>query len=339
MVDAETLRAFGRQFGIDAIRITTAEPFIEAGSRIKEQRDAGFYLESERWPRRDIDRFCDVRRVLPGARSIIAACQCYLTSERPSVGASGNPHGLVARYTWRNHYADLRDRLKRVADLMTRKYRARCMVFSNGEIAEKPIAQRSGTGFYGKNSIIINPRYGSWIVLGEIITDMEIEPDSPLDIDCGPCRKCIDACPTGAIVRPYVIDRRSCIQALTNWYGVLPDEISRVWSNRLYGCSDCQESCPRNTHVPPGEARTDIGHVGPSIGLRDILEMSAEDYRTRYARNQMGERWIHFKAIQRNALVSLGNIRDPDTVPLLERYAGCDDPVLAQTSRWSLSRF
>lgn len=339
MIDAQYIKNIGDEFGIDAIKIATAQPFCDAATRITEQKDAGLYLNSETWHRRDITDFCNVGTVLPNARSIIAACQCYLTDEEIDTGTPGNPHGLVARYTWRNHYRDLKIRLEKIAEFLKDKYSAHCAVYSNGSIAEKPIAERSGIGHYGKHSIIIHQRFGSWIVLGEIITDIDIEPDTPSAGDCGDCRKCMDECPTQAIIKPYVIDRRKCIQALTNWFGVLPEGIARVWGNRLYGCSLCQDVCPANSHVHGSLPRTDIGFVGPSIPLAQILTMQEDEYRKKYANNQMTARWINFRSIQRNALVALGNIRDRKTLPLLDRISKSADEVLTRSARWAIDNF
>ncbi|MDH4211534.1 MAG: tRNA epoxyqueuosine(34) reductase QueG [candidate division WOR-3 bacterium] len=339
MIDAQIIRTIGSDFGIDAIKITTPDPFIDAAFRIKQQIEDGLYLDSEHWHLRNIDDFCDVRTVLPQARSIIAACQCYLTNERAESNAAGEPHGLIARYTWRNHYADLKERLQKFASVLKSRYMATSVVLSNEHIAEKPIAQRSGIGYYGKNSLIINRRFGSLIVLGEIITDIEIHPDPPNRGDCADCSICIDTCPTQAIIEPYVIDRRRCIQALTNWHGVLPDDIARVWGNRLYGCTDCQDKCPVNQKVEAQPVRAKVGHVGPSASLQQILSMSEREYRQRYARNQMAARWVNFQAIKRNALIALGNIREKTTIPLLNKYCRDSDTVLAQTARWAMDRF
>lgn len=339
VIDAQTIRAIGYDFGIDVIKVTTAQPFTAAATRIKQQIDDELYLDSEHWHLKNMDDFCDARSVLPGARSIISACQCYLTNEQTDSKTSREPQGSIARYTWRNHYADLKERLQNVAEVLKNDHKAASVVLSNERIAEKPIAQRSGVGYYGKNSIIINRRFGSWIVLGEIITDIEINPDSPDCHNCGDCSVCIDTCPTRAIIGPYVIDRRRCMQALTNWYGVLPDEIAKVWGNRLYGCTDCQDRCPVNQNVEAQPVRATIGYVGSSASLRNILSMSEKEYRQKYARNQMGARWINFQAIRRNALVALGNIRNRKTVPVLEKYSKESDAVLAQTARWAMDRF
>jgi len=339
VIDAKRVKQLGKEFGIDAIRITTAEPLCDAATRIKQQIEAGFYLPNEHWHRRNIDEFCDIQAVLPGARSIIAACQCYLTREAEDNSRPGDLHGLIARYTWRNHYADLRERLNKIAKILHQGYGAGYRVFSNGGIAEKPVAQRSGIGYYGKHSIILNPEFGSWVVLGEIVNTLKIEPDEPANQSCGTCTACIEACPTGAIIEPYVIDRRLCIQARTNWYGVLPDEIARAWVKRLYGCTICQDVCPANQNVKARPTRTDIGYVGPSISLREILETDETRYRSKYANNQITAQWINFKAIQRNAIVALGNIRDPDTLPLLERLAKNNDPVIARSAGWAIKNF
>jgi epoxyqueuosine reductase len=339
VIDARQIKNLGQQFGIDKIRIATAEPLCDAATLIKQQIKSGLYLPNEHWHRKNIDALCDVQSILPGARSIITACQCYLTDEKTDNSTPGDPHGLIARYTWRNHYADLRERLGKIAAILQKEHGAKCRVFSNSGIAEKPVAQRCGIGFYGKHSIIVNEDFGSWIVLGEIVNTLELEPDPPSEASCGKCNACVEACPTGAIIEPYVIDRRLCIQARTNWYGVLPDHIARVWGNRLYGCSLCQDVCPANQNVTAQHPRTDTGYVGPSISLCEILGMNEGQYRRKYTNNQITAKWINFKAIQRNAIVALGNIRDRETLPLLERLAMNNDPVLAQSAGWAIKNF
>ncbi len=339
MIHKQAIKTLGRQLEIDEIRITTAEPFTEASRKITEQQKAGLFLGTEHWYKEDIDCFCNVGSRVADAKSIVSACLCYLTDEKTDLTEPGRPHGLIARYTWRNHYLELRRRLKKIAHYLEKEYDASYCVYSNGPIAEKPIAIRSGIGYYGKHSIVINQTYGSWIVLGEIITDIEIEPDDPLTVDCGDCRKCIEACPTDAIISPYILDRRKCIQALTNWYGVIPDAIARVWGNRLYGCTICQDVCPKNKNVKPSRPRTNLGYVGQSLPLIDILQMDNRSYRQRYPNNQITANWIRFKAIKRNALIALGHIKDKTTLPLLKKFAQCEDEVFSRTAQWAVENF
>jgi epoxyqueuosine reductase len=336
VVTVDTIKSYGKSLGIDKIRIAQATPFTDAYAKIAEQVKAKLYLGTEHWQREDLVGFCDPHSKLAHARSIIAACQCYLTDEASDQSTPSNPHGLISRYTWRNHYLDLRQRLNKLAQFLKREAGAQYCVFSNGPLAEKPIAQRCGIGYYGKHCIIITPEYGSWVVLGEIVTDIEIEPDPPLSLNCGDCTLCMEACPTNALIAPYVIDRRRCIQALTNWVGIIPDEIARVWGRRLYGCMTCQTICPQNTKIKPNKPRTDVGYVGPSFSLFEILTMTEKDYRSRYPNNQVTAQWIRFKAIQRNALLCLAASPDTSGISVLKDFAMCSDRVLAQTAQWAL---
>jgi epoxyqueuosine reductase len=339
MISAKSIKAYAKELGIDEIRITSAEPFTDAAEKISEQINAKLYLGTEHWHKRNIKNFCTVQSIFPHARAIIAACQCYLTDEKSDFSEPGNPHGLIARYTWRNHYLDLKKRLEKLGQLIKQKVPVSYHASSNGPVAEKPIAQRSGVGYYGKHSIIINQSFGSWIVLGTLIIDIEIEPDRPLSIDCGSCQKCIEMCPTRAIIAPYIIDRRRCIQALTNWYGVVPEDIIRVWGNRLYGCTVCQDVCPANEHVEPRVPRTNMGSVGPSLSLLEILCMEESEYRGKYSCNQITANWINFNAIRRNAIIALGHIRDKVSLPILQKLSRDSDEIMAKTAQWACAHF
>jgi epoxyqueuosine reductase len=338
VIETKDIKEFGKQIGIDQIRITTAEPFDQALAGFQSQRKKGLFTERRHRHFENIEQFYNVHLRFPAARSIIATCQGYLTDEKTDLSQPGNPHGLIARYTWRNHYQGLKKKLKKLGDFIHKQSGASFHAYSNGPVAEKPIAVRSGIGYYGKHSVIINKNFGSWIVLGEILTDIELEPDKQLDIDCGQCQDCINACPTHAIVAPYIIDRNRCIQELTNWVGILPDDIARVWGKRLYGCTVCQDVCPKNSKVAMRSPREDPGYVGPSISLAAILDMAEEEYRERYMNNQITARWINFSAIKRNALVCLGNIGDKKFLPVLERFKKSDDNIYAMTAQWAINR-
>jgi epoxyqueuosine reductase len=339
MINAKLIKAYAEEMGIDEIRITSAQPFTDAAEKILEQKNKGLYLDSEHWQKKNIKDFCNVQSILPQAKSIIAACQCYLTDEKSDLSEAGNPHGLIARYTWRNHYLDLKKKLEKLGQLIKQKTPVSFYASSNGPVAEKPIAQRGGIGYYGKHSIIINQSFGSWIVIGILIIDIEIEPDRPLTADCGDCQKCIEMCPTKAIIAPYIIDRRRCIQALTNWYGVIPQDIVPVWGNRLYGCTICQDVCPANEHVEPRAPRINVGTVGPSLPLLEILCMEESGYRKKYSCNQITANWINFKAIRRNAIIALGHMRDTVALPLLQKLSRDNDDVIAKTAQWACANF
>lgn len=338
MIDARAIKEKGRELGID-IKITQAESFIPEKERIKSQVKQGLFINPRWFSGSELDRFCNPKTILASAKSIISSFLFYLTKEEPNPSKSGEPYGFVANYTQRNYYKELKKRLKRLGQFIKKEYNAKFAIHSCGPIAEKPIAQRSGTGYYGKHSIIIHPKYGSWIVLGEIITDLEFEVDKPLDKSCGECSRCIDACPTKAIIAPYIIDRKKCIQALSNSGGIISEEIAGVWEDRVYGCTTCQDVCPINKKVQAEPPKTEIGIVGAYLPLIELLQMDEPTYRKKYAHNQISARWIDFDTIKRNALIALGNIKDKKTIPIIKKFTMVAHPVLKDTARWALSQF
>ncbi|MEO0166425.1 MAG: tRNA epoxyqueuosine(34) reductase QueG [candidate division WOR-3 bacterium] len=335
---ARKVKAFAQKLGLE-VRIASAAPFSEESERIRAQQARRLFLNRDFVSELEIDKFCNPASILKDARSIISGFLFYLTPEEPDPTKPGDPYGVVAHYTRRNYYKELKRRLKKLGVWLKNEYQAKVATYSCGPIAEKPIAQRSGIGYYGKHSIIINPVYGSWIVLGEIITDLVLEPDEPLNMDCGECRKCIEACPTGAIIEPYILDRKKCIQSLTTHREVISDAIARVWGNRIYGCTTCQEVCPFNKKIKPESPKTDIGIVGSYISLIEILQMDEVTYRNKYKNNQISARWVNFEAIKRNALIALGNIKDKKTLDLIKKFINSQSRILRETARWALNQF
>jgi epoxyqueuosine reductase len=337
MIAKRIIKEWAFQLGIE-VYFTEAVPFVEEKERIKEQRDRGLFLKKY-WSDEELERFCDPQSVLKGAKSIIVAYLFYYTDEEKEPTEEGNPYGLIARYTRRNYYKELKIRLKKLAKVLKKEFGGKYYVAVNGPIIEKPMAARSGLGYYGKHSIIIHPHYGSWIVLGEIITDLEIEIDNPLEKDCGDCQLCLTACPTKAIIEPYIIDRKKCIQDLSGWSGIIPDEIKEVFKNRLYGCDTCQEVCPVNKKVKGEAPKTEIGVIGAYLPLIEILNIDEETFRRKYGNNQISASWIDFNALKRNALIALGNIKDKKTIPLIEKYLKADNPILKDAAHWALKQF
>lgn len=334
----DELKDFAEEVGLDIIRITSADPFSDASERIKEQIKRGL---RPKWEIEEVDSFCSPKSILSDAESIIVAGECYLTSEAVDLSKPGEPHGRIARYTWRNYYHDVKTKLRTIADFLEERVRTgfhfRC--YSLGPLAEKPLAQRAGVGWYGKHGIIMTKEYGSWGVLGELVTNIELDEDEPLETLCGNCHKCIDACPTGAIIEPYILDVSKCLGYINHNQAVMPVQIRELWSNRLYGCTVCQEVCPFNRTVEPKNRKPEYGYVGPSLPLIPILQMNEKEYRKRYSKNQIGERWVSFGAIQRNAAVALGNIGDTVAIPVLaQTLEKSRSPTVQTHAAWALGK-
>ncbi|GAH86398.1 unnamed protein product, partial [marine sediment metagenome] len=206
-------------------------------------------------------------------------------------------------------------------------------------LTEKPIAQRAGVGWYGKNGIIITERFGSWVVLGEIITELELDTDESLQQDCGDCTICIDSCPTKAIVSPYVIDRTKCLQFISERVMKVPLVFREKWGDRLYGCTTCQEVCPKNikVKVKPKKYRPNYGFIGSRIPLIPLLTITQEEFQDYFAYNQIAMR--PKEAIKRNAALALGNIGDSLAVaPLIKVLQEDDNSIVRGHTAWALGK-
>jgi epoxyqueuosine reductase len=200
---------------------------------------------------------------------------------------------------------------------------------------DRAAAARSGLGWFGKNTNILTSSHGSWVVLGQIITDLELEPDPPLQKSCGQCVRCLPACPTGAIVAPGVIDNRRCISYLTIEHrGAIPRELRPGMQDWVFGCDLCQEACPVNRRGRPGR---DAAFGRRDLALLDLvalLDMTEEEFRSRFR----GTAILRAKrlGLQRNACVALGNRRDPAATPALARALRQGEPLVRGHAAWAL---
>jgi epoxyqueuosine reductase len=246
-----------RRLGFDAVGISTvssAEPLPQTLlSRLQTWLSRGYHATMA-WMARDAARRADPARVLPGCRSIISVGMNYysghLPDERPG-------RGRIARYAWAFDYHEvLGSKLRELEAYISRAAPgaiAKSYV-DTGPIMEKAWAERAGLGWIGKHSNLVSPGFGSWLLLGEILTTMELQPDEPGTDLCGSCTLCIRACPTGAISEPYVVDAGRCISYLTielRDTGSIPEELQHKIGNRIFGCDDCLDVCPYNVNERP----------------------------------------------------------------------------------------
>ena len=329
-----TLNDFAAEAGIDGLAVTDASPLHTAGRRFTEAVGQGFIPRALAPGKSAMAKLTEPARHLRRARSVIVAYESYDASEPDVVDPES---GTIAPYTRSNYYYDLKQRLLRLADFMQRELRCRTKTFScYVTLTEKPLAQRAGLGFYGKNGVIATPNHGSFVVLGEIISDAEIDPDDPLDADCGSCRLCIDCCPTGAIRAPYMVDRNLCIQHISERSGVVPPPIREKWGKRLYGCSTCLEVCPLNAGLSPTGRKVSHGRVGASVPLAEMLLIDEQRFLARFGDNQIGMR--ERNAIRRNAIIAAGNSRSANLVNQLSACCEDHDPEIRQHALWALFR-
>ena len=214
--------------------------------------------------------------------------------------------------------------------------RYRVLVDANQHV-DREAAARSGVGFYGKNTMLITRRFGSWVVLGALVTDVELEPTPALGLDCGSCTLCIEACPTGALDEPGTLDSTRCLSYWSQAPGAIPEEYRAELGAQVYGCDICQDVCPWNRGVekrragehPPAGAE-------PHVSLVEWLELSDDELRTRYERLYFPRKDPRY--LRRNALVALGNRGSPELRTAAGAYADGEDPLLREHAEWAVAR-
>ena len=278
------------------------------------------------------------RHVLPGARSLLMLALNYRTDD-PDHGAAGS--GRVSRYAWgRTDYHDLiHPRLKRLAGLIQQRVpgsQARGVV-DTAPLLEREFAQLAGLGWIGKNTLAIHPQLGSWFFLAAVLTDVTLAYDEPFTTDhCGRCRACLDACPTDAFPQPYVLDATRCISYLTiELREMLPRGLRRNVGDWVFGCDLCQEVCPWNRRSPEsGEADFHPLEALRPLKLHELFELDDEGFRTLFRRTPLWR--VKRRGLLRNAAIVLGNQRDPQALPTLERGLSDVEPMVRAACVWAL---
>jgi epoxyqueuosine reductase len=210
----------------------------------------------------------------------------------------------------------------------------RVLVDANQHV-DREGAVRAGVGFYGKNTMLITRRHGSWVVLGTLVTDVEIEPIPPLELDCGDCRLCIDACPTGALDEPGTLDANRCLSYWTQAPEPIPEAYREPLADMVYGCDICQDVCPWNRGVEKRRG-DDPAHGEPTVSLADWLQADGPALAERYRRLYVPRNDPRY--LRRNALVALGNVGGADAAALAAPFANGDDDLLREHAEWALAR-
>jgi epoxyqueuosine reductase len=328
MTQAE-LEALGAELGLDAIGACPAEPYEETERHIHERRARGLFADM-RFTMAQPEVSCHPERLLTDARTVVSAALCYYAPEpEPKPG-----EGRLPRYTWSDGYTALREKLDELGRRIGGSYRV--LVDANQHV-DREAAARAGVGFYGKNTLLITRRHGSWVVLGTLVTDVEIESAAPLALDCGSCRLCIDACPTGALDEPGVLDATRCLSYWTQSAEPIPEDYRAELRDQVYGCDICQDVCPWNRGVERRRAGQQLPHdAEPHVSLVEWLAADPQQLRERYARLYVPRN--DGRLLQRNALVALGNFGTPEQRDTIEAFADDPDPQLRAHAAWALAR-
>jgi len=329
-MDAALIKSRAAELGLDVCGITSAEPARHAA--FYQQWTAEGRAGEMRWLEREPERRTDPRKVLPEAKSIIVAGLNYWQAQPKG-------RGRIARYALGEDYHHvLLEKLEALAAEIAVSSREKTKIYvDTGPVLEKPLAERAGLGWQGKSTMLIHTKLGPWLLLGEIITTLELEPDAPQRDHCGSCSRCITACPTGAITGPYQLDARRCIAYLTiELKGSIPEELRPLIGDRVYGCDECLDVCPWNRFAQTTrEARflakeEDDGRDR----LHALLEISQAEFKRRFARSPILR--VKRRGLLRNVCVVLGNIGTVDDLPALRRAAEHEEPLVREHAAWAV---
>ena len=350
----EKIRQRALELGFDACRFANAA----APANADKFQDwlAGKQHGEMAWLERTAPKRVDPQRVLAGARSVICLAVNYENSSRSRgdetqkgillAGSqslvTSTPTGTITRYAQFNDYHDvLGERLKALTEFLNQLggVETRSLWYvDTGPVLERDFAQRAGLGFIGKHTNVISRRFGNWILLAEIITSLELEPDVPEKNHCGNCMRCIEACPTRAITAPFRLDARLCISYLTiELKGSIPVELRPAIGNRIFGCDDCLAVCPWNRFAREGRLMKE--HARPDLAAPDLIELLQLDeagFKSRFAGTPILR--TKRRGLLRNVYVALGNTGDAFALPALQNAAKDSEPLIAEHARWAMER-
>ncbi len=338
------VRRRAAELGFDLCGIAPAAAFAEL-SFLREWLDRGC-AGGMHYIARNADRRADVRAVLPSARSVIALGTFY-NSDRPySTESADRAVAAISRYAWGDDYHGV---IQPRMDLLVEWIREQagtdvemCAYVDTGPVQERVYAQYAGLGWIGKNTCLINGERGSWMFLSEIICSLPLESDAPALDQCGTCTLCLDACPTGAIVEPHVLDATRCLSYLTiELKGRIPAEYRDAVGEHAYGCDICQEVCPWN--LTPGTAVSGERAWQPRAGLDqprllDLWTRSDDELRGALKGSAMKRAGV--RRLRRNLAVAIGNSGEPGAAEALEgqRADTCGDPLVVEHVTWAVEK-
>lgn len=330
--------------GFDLCGIAPASSFPELAF-LRDWLDRGYAGEMH-YMHRTADRRADVRNVVPTAQSVISLGVVYNTDQPYSTENADPARAAIARYAWGDDYhvvieARLSALVDRLRDIADGGFDARAYV-DTGPVQERVYAQHAGLGWIGKNTCLINPEIGSWVFLAAIITNTPLDPGVPSLDQCGTCTLCIDACPTGAIVEPYVLDSTRCISYLTiELKGAIPPEQRPALGEHAYGCDICQEVCPWNLSPSVGASRDRAWQAREGLAapkLLDLWRRSDDELRVLLKGSAMKRAGV--KRLRRNLAIAIGNAGDPAAVEALTSgpVPTCSDPLVSEHVTWAVEK-
>ena len=334
----QNLSEVGLSAGLHRVGFTTAEPLLRAREALVE-REARGLRDTMQFTYRNPVRSTTPVMALPHARSIVVGARSYFADvQLPALSEMTDAvFGDVARYAWSDHYAALRDSLTVVAQQLRSDGHEAVVFADSNAIVDREVAYLAGLGWFGKNANLLISGAGSWFVLGCVVTTAELTPSATVSDGCGTCRRCIDACPTGAIVEPGVIDAGKCLAWILQKPGIIALQYREAIGARMYGCDSCQDACPPSMRLAQHETVASDAQI--VVDVLELLSLSDAEILERYGRWYIAgrdPRWV-----RRNALVVIGNtasLHNEKAQAVVAALVRSADPILRAHAVWAASR-
>ncbi|RKU20077.1 tRNA epoxyqueuosine(34) reductase QueG [Candidatus Poribacteria bacterium] len=337
----QQIHARANELGFELVGITPAVQ-SETIARYRQWIDSG-YAGKMRYLKRHLPLKVDVRQLLAEAKSVISLAMNYYTLDPPKALADDPARGQISRYAWGDDYHDvIRQRLSELVDFIKQTAETELetrICVDTAPIIEREYAQKAGIGWIGKNTNLIHWRSGSWYFLAEVLINIALESDtSPLRGSCGTCTRCIEACPTDAIIEPNLLDSRLCISYLTiELKESIPKALRPKIGNLIFGCDICQEVCPWNSKAVPTDEtafQPRDGNLTPK--LLSLIDMTQQEFSRRFKGSPIKR--TKRRGFLRNVLVAIGNWGEPRAVPALKNALADDEPLVRSHAAWALGK-
>ena len=336
----QRIKRHALDLGFDLVGVAPAQGSPELS--FYEKWLAAGYAGDMQYLSRTGDRRMDLQKVLPGARSVVVCGLNYDTPYPYSTEQTDNRRGWVARYAWgEDYHGVLESKLEQLRDFAATLLppdAASKLYVDTGPVVERVYAKYAGIGWFGKNTCLLDKRFGSWLLLGVLVLTVALDVDTPAPDHCGTCTRCLDACPTDAFPEPHVLDARRCISYLTiELKTSIPEPLRGPVGNHVLGCDICQDVCPWNrkrhfTAEPGLQPRSP--HLHPD--LEELARLTPQAFRERF-RGTALERPKR-RGLVRNACVAMGNSGNPDFIPVLEDLLHDEEPLVREHAAWALEQ-
>lgn len=321
-----------KELNIDICRFTNCEPLLDLKEYLiyREKNNMSTSFEEK-----DLMKRLDPKLTLESCKSIIVVGLSY------NVDFNGKPDyplkGRLSKSSWGKDYHKvlvdkIEDLIKEIKKEISFQYK---YFVDTGPLVDRELAKKSGVGYYGKNCSIINDEYGSFIFLGYILTDMNIEPDDIVEEKCGECSLCIEACPTGALEKPYILNPKKCISYLTQTKDNIPVELREKMGIKIYGCDTCQLVCPKNREIKLSTNEEFIPEDTKGyMDIEELLYISNRNFKRKY--REMAGSWRGKAILKRNGIIALGNMKRMEDIEILIEELRDPNPMIKEYAQWAI---